>query len=76
MLQYNNLSIPMNVSRNIFLQSESPGGELDSTETVVPGQPRDPKKGQTNRAHAQFRSIPFVVKMPAAFHWEVTQLNW
>lgn len=43
MLQYNiTLSIPINVSKNIFVQSESPGGGLDPAETVVPGQSRDP----------------------------------
>lgn len=29
-----------------FVQSESTGGGLDSAETVVPGQSRDPKKGK------------------------------
>lgn len=66
----------MNVSRNIFPQSESPGGGLDSAETVVPGQPRDPKKGKKSGAYVQFKRTPFAVNMPVAFRWEVTQLNW
>lgn len=65
----------MSVWRNIFLQSESPGGELDSAEAVVPGQPRDPKKGQKNRAHVRFKDIPTVFRVPVAFNWEATQLN-